>query len=134
MTDILASALVTHLDSLTATNAICVSLGTTLTAGTNLYLGEETTASNCIIVTPYGGAPPNLDNYRQESALQIMVKSTTRKRSLETCQAVINYLHTNDKIAGKFFADQSSPILLGAREGGKSIISVANFIIRHVKL
>jgi len=136
MADTVASPMAAYLDGLTATNTICVALGTTLVRGANLFIGVEPVATECVVIIPYGGAPPFNDGNRQEAAVQILLKTTSRKKALNVQQSIINFLHNNTKAmdSGKIFANQSTPILFGAREGGESIISVSNYTIKHVKI
>lgn len=128
-----------YIDGLSATNTICTSFGATLTFGANLFVDTEPAiATQTITIIPFPGAPPDKDRYKYESAVQIRVKGKSVQKSLETSQALINILHENSKVCasqpGKVTADQSTPILLEVLEGGKWIVSVSNFTIKHIKL
>jgi hypothetical protein len=52
-------------------------------------------------------------------------------------QSIINTLHENDNVCssspGKVFANQSAPMIIGVREAGEFVISVANFSVKHIK-
>jgi len=137
MTNTVANEICKYISNLTATNPICVALGTTFTEASNLFLGiEQIKDVDSLTVIPYGGSPPTVD--RHESAVQIRVKSSSNSRSLRMSQATINVLHGNDSVCasapGKVFAQQSSPIILGYLEGGDYCITVSNYIVKHVKL
>lgn len=134
MSDIIASSLKTYLLTLTATNTVCTELGTHFTFGTNLFIGIEPETTNCVTIIPYPGGPPTSDGSRQESAIQMRVKADSIRKSLRTSQSIINLLHNNDKMSGKCTAVQSSPIILGVQEGGESVITVSNFVIKHIRL
>jgi len=127
-----------YLDNLTATNPICVSLGTTLSGGSNLFMMlEPADATQCITIIPYGGGRPNTDKNRFESSVQIRLKTSSRQKALETMQSVIENLHMNDNVCasmnGLMMANQSLPIIFDVLEGGKYIISISNFSIIHTK-
>jgi len=135
MSDLVASSLKTYLDNLTATNTICAELGAVLTFGSNLFIGIEPETTNCITIIPYGGGPPTYDGSRQESNLQVRVKTSAVKSSFEVSQSLINTLHNNTSIcAGRFSAIQSTPTMLSVQEAGDNFITISNFSIRHVKI
>ena len=138
MAEIAIDHVASYIENLSATNEICVALGTTLTQGTNLFVAVEPTvdASNVISIFPTGGAPPTSDNIKQEPSFLVQIKSTRRATGLKTCQSIINVLSNNDRVIpkGKIFALQSSPIPLGVREGGEDYIVVSNFNAKHVKI
>ena len=135
MATTIADEMKDYLASLTATNVICSDLGATFLWGTNLTIGAELNSSVCLTIIPTGGGPPT-DKDKQNSSVAIQFKAQTRQKALSVMQSVINHLHMNSDCAiskGKIYAVQSTPILLGAREGGQEIITVANFNIKHVK-
>ena len=138
MAEIAIDHVASYLENLTATNEICIVLGTTLIQGTNLFVGVEPTvsASNVISIFPTGGAPPTNDNIKQEPSFQVQIKSTKRATGLKTCQSIINVLSNNDSVIpkGKIYAVQSSPIPLGVREGGEDYLVVSNYNAKHVKI
>jgi len=135
MADIIASSLKTYLETLTATHDVCDALGTRLVFGANLFIGVEPEITNCVTIIPYGGAPPSPEGDRQFAALQLRTKTSTAKKSLNIGQGLINLLHNNDSAcSGRINAVQSAPIIIGFTEGGENIITVTNFIVKHVKL
>lgn len=124
---------------LTATSPIVSAFGTTFTVGSNLYIGEENEKHvNMITIYPTPGGPPQTDRQKQESSVQIRIKSASNSIALRTMQAIINILHYNGNICasttGIVYANQSAPLPLGKIEGGKYSIFTANFDIKHVKL
>lgn len=125
-----------YLDSLASTNDICVTLGTTLTFGTNLFIGiPPDTTSDFVCIIPYGGSPPHRDKYRQNPRFQITLDTSSRQKSMTVQQSIINELHMNN-INGSALvtALQSTPILLDVYEGGERITSVSNYEAKHVKV
>ena len=135
MATTIADEMKDYLASLTATNVICSDLGATFLWGTNLTIGAELNSSVCLTIVPTGGGPPT-DKDKQNASVAIQFKAQTRQKAMSVMQSVINHLHMNSDCAipkGKIYAVQSTPILLGAREGGEQIIAVANFNIKHVK-
>lgn len=125
--------------ALTATSPIVSSFGTTFVLGSNLYVGEENgKAVNMLTIYPTGGSPPNKDRLRQNSTVQIRIKSKSNSVGLRTMQDIINILHQNDNVcasaAGKVYALQSTPLILGKIEGGKFSIFTSNYRILHNKL
>ena len=150
MANIIANEFRKYLDGLPATSAICVSFGTTFTSGTNLFVISEPSndlATKCLTIIPYGGPPPSSEGDRQESYVQIRMKTPYPEGGLRTMQAIINKLHGNMHVCassnGKVFAVQSSPIPYGFGanygregqiEGGEYYIFSANFRTKHVKL
>lgn len=128
-----------YLGNLTATSTVATALGTTLTFGSNLFIDvEPAIATQLVTVISLPGAPPSLEGERQESNVQIRVKAKTVQKSVETTQALINKLHNNTNVcassAGKVYAEQSSPFIIGHQEGGNYTITVSNYTIKHVKL
>ena len=127
-----------YFGNLTATSGICTAAGTTWTEGTNLFVGFEAQATHCLVIHPYGGGPPTPEGDRQEARIQIMYKSPTRRKVLNVQQSIINTLHNNTNICassnGRVSAIQSTPIVLGVREGGESVISVSNYTVKHTKI
>ena len=136
MADLVASSLKTYFLSLAATNAICAELiADRFTFGTNLFIGTEPETTNCITIFPYPAGPPSTEGDRHESGLQVKVKASSVYKSLRTSQWIINTLHNNSTICtGRFTAVQSTPILLGVQEGGEKVITVSNYIVKHIKL
>lgn len=112
-----------HLINLSATHAITNAFGTTLTFGTNLFIGGcEATETNTITLIPYGGSPPNKDGNRQNPSVQIESRTNSRYKGIETQQALINELHMNQLSGqGLIQANQSIPIILGTEKGGRYI-------------
>lgn len=136
MTNTICNAVASYLEDLTATNAICSALGTTLEFGTNLFIGIEPADKDVTTVTliPYGGGPPLPDKYRQEPSIQIRVNSVTRQGALTVQQAIINELHMNQLNGnGQITCNNSAPLLIGSFEGGQHTISVSNFNVKHVR-
>ena len=135
MADLIASSFKTYFESLTATNDIISEFGTTLTHGTNLFIGFDEDVDESIVITPYGGEPPSVEGDRQNPAIQIGVKSASRARSFKTSQAIINNLHGNKSICtGRVQARDSSPIPLKVDESGRTLTTITNYYIKHVKL
>jgi hypothetical protein len=124
---------------LTATAPICVSYGKRLTSGTDLFvIMEPSTATKCITVIPYGGAPPTPEGDRHESAIQIRLKIKDRQKGIRTMQQIINTLHGNTDVCAsaksRVYAVQSTPIVMDMYEGGEYIAYISNFIVKHTKL
>jgi len=124
---------------LTSTSTIVSAFGTTFVLGSNLYVGEEHEKHvNMLTIYPTGGGPPNKDNVRDESSVQIRIKSTSNSVGLRTVQACINILNQNDNVCasanGRVYAMDSNPLPLGKIEGGKFSIFTANFDIKHIRL
>ena len=141
MSGIVVNELKKYMESLTATNTICDELGTLFASGTNLFIGYEPSndvSDECMTLIPYSGTPPSPEGDRQESYVQIRLKTNDIEVGLKTMQSVINTLHNNtDACAscnGRIVAIQSSPILLEFIEGGEYAAFVANFGIKHTKL
>lgn len=128
-----------YLTTLTATNAICDSLGTTLKFGTNLFVGYDPDSRvDTISLIPYGGRSPNPDKYRQESSFQINVKvkgSNKRRKAQTTVQAFINELHMREiSTYGKVFSAHSSVGPLIEFEGTEWVVGLCNFNTKHIKI
>lgn len=128
-----------YLDGLAATNTVCSALGTTLTAGTNLFIGSEPDdVATCCTIIPYGGAPPSQEGDKQEGTFQIRLKTTSMETGLKTQQAAINLLHNNTKVCastnGRVSANQSAPITLGYEEAGEYPIVISNYSVRYIKI
>ena len=138
MANTAASEFVAYFDNLAATNDITVALGNTFTKGTNLFNNYEDDVDECLSVYTFGGAPGDQDQQRQYPAIQLRLKSTTRKKAISTMQSIINDLHYNGKVItskpGIVFATQSSPILFDIREAGESIISISNYTVKMIRL
>ena len=137
MTNTICNVVASYLSDLTATNPICVALGTTLQTGTNLYIGVEPAGKSVSIVTliPYGGSPPMADRYRQEPSIQVRVNSVTREGALSIQQALINELHMNQLNGnGQITCNNSAPLFIGSFEGGRHTISVSNYNVKHIKI
>jgi len=128
-----------YFEDLTATNSICVALGTTFTKARTLFIGQEPPdKSPCLTIIPYGGAPPTPEGDRQYSNVQIRIRANTLQKSLETGQQVINNLHANTKVCascnGKVLAVQSQPVTYSVEEGGEEQVVVTNFEVIHTKI
>jgi hypothetical protein len=150
MANIVCNEFRKYFNNLTATNAICVALGTTFVSGTNLFVLNEPSndvATRCLTIIPYGGAPPSPEGDRQESYVQIRLKTPYPENGLRTMQQIINSLHGNMHVCasnnGKVYAIQSSPIPYGYGanygregqiEGGEYYIFVSNYRTKHIKL
>lgn len=124
---------------LTATSTIVSAFGKTFTVGSNLYVGEENEKHvDMLTIYPTTGGPVNKDNLRDESSVQLRMKSASNSTGLRTMKAIINQLNENDNVCasapGKVYAVQSNPLPLGKIEGGKYSIFTANFDIKHVRL
>ena len=124
-----------YLENLSATHAICSALGSTMTFGTNLFIGIEPIKTvSTITLIPYSGSPPNMDNQRQTAALQIRLRTNSRYKSLSVQQACIDNLHTNTLNGnGKMYSRDSAPIIIKSEDNDKWIISVSNYIVKYVK-
>ena len=125
-----------YLTDLSATHSITTALGTTLTFGTNLFIGGcEATEANTITLIPYGGSAPNIDGNRQNPSIQIESRTTSRYKGIEFQQALINFLHMNELGGqGLVQANNSIPIPLGTERGGRYIIMVSNYHVKHIKV
>lgn len=124
---------------LTATNPVCVALGTRLRSSTNLFVLEEpSTATRCLTIIPYGGLGPTSEGDRHENNLQLRLKIRNRQKGLRTMQEIINRLHGNTDVCAsaksRVYAIQSSPIPLEVYEGGQYIAFISNFVVKHIKL
>jgi len=136
MTAIIADRLASYLTGLSATSEIPTALGTRLVATTNLFVGFEVyTSVDSITLIPYPGSPPNKDGYRQESSVQIRLKTSTTEKAMKVGQAIVNHLHMR-QISGKarIQALNSGPLVLGRIEGEEWCISTVNFSIKHFKV
>jgi len=139
MANLVAYEIKKYLTNLTATASLCVTLGRTLIASTNLFLfTEPVRATSCMTLIPFAGAPPNKDKIRQDSYVQIRLKTKSIRTTMETLQDTINKLHENESVCascnGKVFAMQSAPLFLQFTEAGDYAIAVANFQVKHTKL
>ena len=115
--------------------------GATLVEASNLFIGiEPPSPKDCISIIPYGGNPPLIDGYRQESFLQIRVRSNIRSRTISTCQFLINNLDGVElPNVGKIRCNNSAPLVLQpitieGREGGELNVTVANYTVKHLKV
>jgi len=139
LADIIVREVAKYLNNLNATQEVNVALGTTLSLGNNLFIVyEPQTSATTVTIIPYGGLPPDVDNYKRDANFQIRIKGKGIHSSLKAGQALIDLLHTNESVCastpGKVFAIQSAPIPLGWEEGGEFLLTVCNFRIRYVKL
>jgi len=135
-TEIIANKVASYLTGLSATSEIPTALGTRLVASINLFVGFEVdTDVDSITLIPYPGSPPNRDGYRQESSVQIRLKTSSTEKALKVGQACVNYLHMK-QISGKarIQALNSGPLVLGRIEGEEWCISTVNFSIKHIKV
>ncbi len=138
MAEIIINEVAKYLDNLTATSQINVSLGTTLNLGKNLFVVyEQPNVATELTIIPYGGLPPNVDKYRQDSSFQLRLKAKNIHSSLKSMQELINTLHENTRVCastpGKIEAIQSSPVILGWEEA-EYLITVGNFKVKYIKL
>jgi hypothetical protein len=125
--------------NLTATSTICDTLGFTFTKGSNLFqIAEPPSATQCLTIIPYSGSPPSPEGDRQESPIQLRLKTKSNEKGFKGMQDMINTLHHNGNICasqpGYVFANQSAPIRLEAMEGGEFTVFVSNYRVKHVKL
>ena len=131
-----ADSFSTYFKNLSATNEICVALGTTLSEGTTLFTDyEPTTVASCIIVTSYGGGKPDKDGYKRLTSVSIMIKGKSRQMIKKTAQSVINVLHENGNVlTGLVIADTSEPLPVEVYEGAEYIKYSTNFTVKYIKL
>ena len=138
MSNIYCNTVASYLTDLSATNAICQALGTTLKYSTNLFVGFQPSVDrNTITLVPTGGTSPENDKLRQNPSFQIMLKINSREKSLTVSQALINTLHGNMLNGvghGRISANQSAPFVIGILEGGEWIVSTINFNAKHVRV
>lgn len=130
------NTIASYLENLSATHPVCSALGTTLAFGTNLFIGgTEATQADTITLIPYGGVMPDPDGNRQNPSIQIDTRTSSRYKGLETQQALINTFHMNELNGGGLMrAVQSAPIALGIEFGGRYILYVSNYDIKHIKV
>ncbi len=128
----------THFANLNATHEIASNFGSAFTENTNLYIGvEPATPTDCMTIIPYGGAvaDPRIRD-AQSPSFQVRIRTRTYAKGFKTTQAVINYLHLNDRVTttipAKFYAVQSQPILLTYDEEEYPIF-VCNFNTKSIK-
>ena len=138
MAEIIVREVANYLNNLNATQEVNVTLGTTLNLGNNLFVVyEPQTTATTVTIIPYGGLPPNVDNYRREANFQIRIKGKGIHSSLKAGQALIDLLHTNEDVCastpGKVFAIQSAPIPIGW-EQDEFLLVTCNFKVKYVKL
>jgi len=136
MSNTIGNTVASYLTSLAATNEICSALGTTFTFGTNLFLhSEPTNDTDMVTIIPYGGYSPETDKIRQNPAIQLRMKSTSKNTLMSTQQAMINKLHLN-QLGGNalMISNTSTPMIIGVLEGGEYTIAVTNFRLKHVKV
>jgi len=125
-----------YLTGLSATNVICVALGTTLRLASTLFLGQESNKTNdTVTLLSYGGSPPDSSGQKYMSAVQIRVKTDSIQTGLNTQQAFIRQLHMNS-LGGRGLTTSvnSAPISVGTTEGGEKSIFVTNYYIKHIKI
>lgn len=128
-----------YFSNLTATSAICTTLGFTFTQGSNLFQTvEPPNATQCLTVIPYPGSPPTPEGDRHESLIQLRLKIKSNEKGSKGMQDMINVLHHNGNVCasqpGYIFASQSTPVRLETMEGGEFTIFVSNYRVTHVKL
>ena len=136
MATTIADELKNWFESLTATNPIASSLGDTFSFGRNLTIGVENNATQVLTIIPYGGGPPTYEGERQNSSVQLRLKTPNRARGWSVMQSTINELTNKYEVItkGRLWANQSTPIVLPIiREGGEQTIYVVNFSSKHVK-
>lgn len=131
-----------YLGDLTATNSVCDTLGTTLTSGYTLFIGQEPVMrsglpATCCTILPYGSSPPSPEGDKREGAVQIRLRCLNYWTGLQTQAQMINLLHNNTKVCastnGRISSIQSEPIPLGYGEGGEVSIIVSNYTIKYTK-
>lgn len=137
MTNTIANNIASYLETLNMYD----DFNATLAFSTNLFIGiEPPSPKDCVSIIPYGGNPPLVDGSRQESFVQIRVRSVTRSRALSTCQFLINNLDGLELVnVGRIKCNNSAPlplqpITIEGREGGELNVTVANYSIKHVKV
>lgn len=128
-------SIASYLTNLTATNDICSELGTLVATGVNLFIGFEPDALvDTITLIPYGGTPPNVDNQRLETSINIRVRAKNSSRAIKVSQKIIEQFSNNHlNGVGAIRAVQSAPIYLGKLEGGEWSVTTSNYTIKHVK-
>jgi len=136
MANTICNVVASYLQDLTATHPLCVTLGTRLVPGTNLYIaGDIATTVNSLNIVPYGGIAPNNDGNRQNPYIQIESRTTSKGKALGVQQDLINLLHMNELNSGGLVqAVQSAPILLEAQRGGEYFKAVSNYSVKHIKI
>lgn len=136
MSNTILNNVASYLTNLSATNEICTALGSTIVGNTNLFMYTEPSADvDAITLIPYGGVQPNKDGFRQESVIQIRMKSSSKQTLISTQQAIINTLHMNTLNGnGLMISNTSIPIIVGELEGGQYTVSTTNFRIKHIKV
>ena len=131
-----------YLRDLTATNAVCVALGTTFTASSTLFVGQEPVQQSgdpatCCTILPYGGGPPSPEGRKREGSVQIRLRCLNNWTGLKTQAELITLLHNNTNVCastnGRVSAIQSEPIPLGYIEGGEVTIIVSNYIVKYTR-
>lgn len=119
-------------------SSIATSFGTTITAGTNLFISFEPTSPDSVItIYPYGGARPALGSkYKYNSSVQVRFRSASFQTAYETGQATIDAMHYNGDVIsnsnGVVLANNSQPQFLYRDEDKRSIL-ICNFSVLHVR-
>lgn len=123
-----------YLESLNATNPICVALGTTLNSSNCFLLFAQDTDNDSMVISTYAGGPPEMDSYKQNPYVQIRFRTSNKQRSYDFQQALIDNLHNKciDKYT-KMFAVNSAPLISGVTEGSEWVISTSNYQIKYVR-
>ena len=131
----IVNVVASYLDNMSATHSICDALDTTFTFGSNLFIGiEPNTTVDTMTIIPYGGPPPNVDKYRQETALQLRFKTSSRYKSLSVQQACIDNLDSNYLSGNGYMrANSSAPLIIGSIDNDRWIVSVSNFTVKYIK-
>ena len=133
----IVNTLASYMESLTATNTICNEFGETFNFGTNLFIGfEPEKDTDTVTLIPYSGTQPNIDSKRQEAAIQIRLKTSSRYKALAVQQACIDTLDMNTLNSKCFMrANNSAPLLLsyGNSNTDRWKVSVSNYMIKYVK-
>lgn len=125
--------MVTYLTGLVAGNAVVSAWGAALVLNTNLFVHKVPDSPNDLIVlTPYGGPPPDTERKVMNMNLQIRLRSKTPAKAYNTGVELIKALHVNGTITdGVTFAINSSPLPLGLDEKGRFTYTV-NFRIKYI--
>lgn len=136
MANTICNVIASYLEDLSSTHPVCSAISTTLSFNRNVFIGGcPATEIDTVTLIPYGGTPPNADGNRQNPYIQIESKTSSRYKGMGLQQALINTLHMNELNGnGLVQANQSCPIPLGTEHGGRYIIYVTNYTIKHVKV
>jgi len=143
MTKTIANNIASYLETLDIFEDFAATLvaASSNSSAINLFIGiEPPRPKDCVSIITYGGKAPLVDGYRQESFVQVRVRSDTRSRAISTCQFFINNLHgLKLENVGRLNCINSAPLILQpitieGREGGELSVTVSNYEIKHVKV